>query len=124
MKDIIKVENEGIAGCIADGPGGFIHCINDNTNIDVHGITLISKTDKNIPFWNQQIINNKKIIFVLGKIRQAIFTNLKIQKNSYQSLDGKLCNLVTADGGFDYSGNYNSQEEDSYRLFFRNIFSY
>ena len=50
MKDVIKVENEGTVGCIAEGPGGFIHCINDNTNIDVYGITLISKTDKNIPF--------------------------------------------------------------------------
>ena len=78
MKDIIKVENEGIAACIAEGPGGFIHCLNDYTNIVVHGITLISKTDKNIPFWNQQIINKKKIIFVLGRIRQVIFTNLKI----------------------------------------------
>ena len=50
MKDLIKVNNEGIAGCIAEGPGGFIHCINDNTNMDVYGITLISKTDRNIPF--------------------------------------------------------------------------
>ena len=43
MKDLIKVNNEGIAGCIAEGPGGFIHCINDNTNMDVYGIILYLK---------------------------------------------------------------------------------
>ena len=122
MKDIIKVENEGIAGCIAEGPGGFIHCINDNTNIDVHGITLISKTDKNIPFWNQQIINNKKNNLCFGKDNTGDIYKLENIEDFISSLDGKLCKLVTADGGFDYSGNYNSQEKDSYRLLYSEIY--
>tara|TARA_Y100001980_G_C14547174_1_gene327593 strand:- start:20 stop:1087 length:1068 start_codon:yes stop_codon:yes gene_type:complete len=122
LKDIIKIENEGVAGCIAEGPGGFIHCINDTTNIDVHGITLISKTDRNIPFWNQQIINNKKNILCYGTDKTGDIYKLENTDEFISSFGGNLCNLVTADGGFDYSSDYNSQESDSYRLLFSEIY--
>ena len=122
IKDIIKIGNEGTAGCIAEGPGGFIHCINDNTNMDVYGITLISKTDKNIPYWNQQIINNPKNKLSFGKDKTGDIYKIENAHEFINSLEGKLCNLVTADGGFDYSGDYNSQESDSYKLLFSEIF--
>ena len=122
MKDLIKINNEGIAGCIAEGPGGFIHCINDNTNMDVYGITLISKTDRNIPFWNQQIIANSKNKLSYGVDKTGDIYKLENAIEFIDSLDGQLCNLVTADGGFDYSNDYNSQESDSYRLLFSEIY--
>jgi len=60
--------NEMYCACIAEGPGGFIHCLNNSqyTINTVYGITLISK-DKNIPYWNQGIINNKKNRIINGK---------------------------------------------------------
>lgn len=122
LKDIIKLDNEGVAGCIAEGPGGFIHCINDHTNITVHGITLISKTDKNIPFWNQQIINNKKNILCYGTDKSGDIYKLENTEEFITSFGGNLCNIVTADGGFDFSNDYNSQEIDSYRLLFSEIY--
>ena len=122
VKDIISLDNEGVAGCIAEGPGGFIHCINDNTNITVHGITLISKTDKNIPFWNQQIINNQKNILYYGDDKTGDIYNIDNTHDFISSFGGNLCSLVTADGGFDYSNDYNSQESDSYRLLFSEIY--
>ncbi len=122
LKDIIKLENEGTAGCIAEGPGGFIHCINDTTNVTVRGITLISKTDKRIPFWNQQIINNKKNILSYGLDNTGDIYKIDNTEDFISSFGGELCNLVTADGGFDYSSNYNSQESDSYRLLFSEIY--
>jgi 23S rRNA U2552 (ribose-2'-O)-methylase RlmE/FtsJ len=122
INTITKLENEGIAGCIAEGPGGFIHCINDNTNMDVYGITLISKIDKNIPFWNPQIIANSKNTLSYGKDNSGDIYNIENSLDFINSFEGKLCNLVTADGGFDYSGDYNSQESDSYRLLFSEIF--
>ena len=122
IKDIIKINDKAIAGCIAEGPGGFIHCINDHTNMTVYGITLISKTDKNIPFWNQQIINNNRNILSYGKDNTGDIYKLENSRVFINSFKGKLCNLVTADGGFDYSSDYNSQESDSYRLLFSEIF--
>jgi len=122
LKDIVKLENEGVAGCIAEGPGGFIHCINDTTNVTVRGITLISKTDKRIPFWNQQIINNKKNILSYGTDNTGDIYKIDNTQEFISSFGGELCNLVTADGGFDYSSNYNSQESDSYRLLFSEIY--
>lgn len=122
LKDIIKLDNEGVAGCIAEGPGGFIHCINDTTNITVHGITLISKTDKNIPFWNQHIINNEKNILCYGNDNTGDIYKIDNTHEFISSFGGQLCNLVTADGGFDYSSDYNSQESDSYRLLFSEIY--
>ena len=32
------------------------------------------------------------------------------------------CHLITADGGFDYSDDYNSQENSSYRLLYSEVF--
>jgi len=122
LKDIIKLDNEGVAGCIAEGPGGFIHCINDTTNLSVHGITLISEEDKNIPFWNQQIINNEKNTLSYGNDNTGDIYKLDNTHEFITSFGGELCNLVTADGGFDYSSNYNSQESDSYRLLFSEIY--
>jgi hypothetical protein len=122
LKDIIRLDNEGVSGCIAEGPGGFIHCINDTTNITVHGITLISKTDKNIPFWNQNIINNEKNILCYGNDNTGDIYKLDNTQDFISSFGGDLCNLVTADGGFDYSGDYNSQESDSYKLLFCEIY--
>lgn len=122
IKDIIKLDNEGVAGCIAEGPGGFIHCINDTTNITVHGITLISKTDKNIPFWNQNIINNENNILCYGNDNTGDIYKIDNTQEFITSFGGQLCNLVTADGGFDYSSDYNSQESDSYKLLFCEIY--
>ena len=122
LKDIVILDGEGIAGCIAEGPGGFIHCINDTTNIKVHGITLISETDKNIPFWNQQIINHEKNRLSYGKDNTGDIYQIDNTREFIDSFGDESCDLVTADGGFDYSSNYNSQESDSYRLLFSEIY--
>ena len=40
----------------------------------------------------------------------------------YKKYIGKKVDLVTADGGFDYSKSYNSQEDNSYKLNYSEIF--
>lgn len=120
IKDIITIKENGKAACIAEGPGGFIHCLNDNTNIKVHGITLISK-DKSIPYWNQQIINNSKNNLFSGEDKTGNIYLLKNTEDFIRNIRGS-CNLVTADGGFDYSNNYNDQENSSYKLIYSEIY--
>ena len=109
---------------IAEGPGGFIeatinYCLKNNINLNkIEAITLIEDKDVNIPFWNigQKMIKDNDIQIHYGKdntgniyhIENIIDFVIKVGKNS--------CDLVTADGGIDYSTNYNKQEQMTYRL--------
>ena len=111
--------------CIAEGPGGFIHCLNDyseknNKNIQTYGITLISKSKK-VPYWNQSIIKDKNNHLCFGEDGTGDIYKLKNIEYFLRSIPHK-CHLITADGGFDYSTNYNQQEEDSYKLLFCEVF--
>ena len=124
LKDTIGFKKEGICACIAEGPGGFIHCLNDETNMSIYGITLISKQNQSIPFWNQQIINNKNNTLSYGTDGTGDIYKLENTKQFIDMIRKKgECDLVTADGGFDYSKNYNSQESSSYKLIFSEIYT-
>ena len=56
------------------------------------------------------------------KIIQGISTNMKMHRIFIKQIDHNYCNLVTADGGFDYSKDYNSQELLSYKLLYSEIY--
>ena len=115
--------------CLAEGPGGFIHCLNDHIKIhekkinNIYGITLISKKDRKIPYWNQSIINNRKNIILFGKDKSGDLYKRENIVDLIQQIDLNYCHLVTADGGFDYSGDYNSQEQSSYKLLYSEIYT-
>lgn len=127
LKDVeIKLENNSIVCCICEGPGGFIQCINDNYEINnIYGITLINKDNVNIPYWHNRIINNlRNNIFISSDGKSDIYNYDTIHefinyilKNNKDKID-----LVTSDGGFDYSDNYNNQEISSYQLLFCEIY--
>ena len=110
---------------IAEGPGGFIECVykylnkyNINSINEIHGITLLSN-NKTIPNWKikKNFINKHNIH--LNNINDGDgdlynFNNLtnfmKSVKNSSDIYN--CCDFITADGGFDFSGNFNEQEND------------
>lgn len=120
--DIIKNVNCSYAA-LAEGPGGFIEsfvnkrkCFNDK----IYCITLIIP-NKNIPNWNKaySIINNNNIYISTGSDGTGNLYNLKNILHFYKET-GKV-DLVTGDGGIDYSNNFNIQEQLSYRLIFCEI---
>jgi 23S rRNA U2552 (ribose-2'-O)-methylase RlmE/FtsJ len=109
--------NINIKTChIAEAPGGFIECVLDIENEhhikvnEVYGITYISY-DKRVPNWriskdymykvylNNQDGNNDGNIYNINNIDK--FVN-KTGENT--------CFIVTADGGFDCSNDFNVQE--------------
>lgn len=127
--DIIPKEfnvRGGIVANIAEGPGGFIESIykyrkNKNINDTHYCITLKSK-NKNIPGWGQlerrkfHFLNNKNVILKTGSLynTETIIGYSKLFQN-------KKAYLVTGDGGFDYSGDFNNQEISSLKIIFSEI---
>ena len=129
IKDLPHLlQNNIYCACLAEGPGGFIHCLNDlhkkkDFNIlNIYGVTLISK-DKSIPYWNSMILNNKLNIINRGIDGTGDIYKKENVDHLINQIGKNHCYLVTADGGFDYSKDYNTQEEISYRLFFCEIYT-
>lgn len=106
---------------LAEGPGGFMEAIlfhrNNETDI-VNGITLKSNK-KTVPNWNK--VSN---IFNKHKNTKTFYGNLYFLKtimNYANTFNNKKVDLVTADAGFDYSKDFNSQEVISHRIIFSEI---
>lgn len=127
--DFQLLQNNIYCACLAEGPGGFIHCLNDHIrnykhNIkNIYGITLIEKKDKKIPYWNQNIINNRNNIILSGKDNTGDLYKYENVMDFVEKINNNYCHLVTADGGFDYSKDYNSQEQSSYKLLYSEIYT-
>ena len=123
--DILNHNNLNIC-CIAEGPGGFLQSLLDNTikkNItieNIYAITLISE-DKHVPSWNPKIKNNKNINLLYGADDTGDICKYENIENMIQKIDHK-CDIITCDGGIDYSDNYNSQEINSYEFIYNEIF--
>jgi len=121
---------------IAEGPGGFMEAIinfrkkyiNKQYNIlnikdDIYGITLKS-TDKEIPGWKKAtnfLRRNNNITITYGQDGTGDIyktENIKFFQNrvGYNSVD-----IITADGGFDFSIDFNRQEFLAQRLIFCEI---
>ena len=109
---------------LAEGPGGFIEAINNIRHLliysedDVYtGMTLINKNN-NSPNWsNLKEQFNNKFNLEYGKSKTG---NILLPENLYYCYKkyGSTQDLITADGGFDFSKDYNNQELDSSKLIY------
>jgi 23S rRNA U2552 (ribose-2'-O)-methylase RlmE/FtsJ len=120
-----------VAG-LAEGPGGFIEAVinfrkkfKNTCKIDeVYGITLKS-SDKDIPGWNKAgnfLKKNPNISINYGVDGTGNIYNIDNIK-AFSKLFNNDADLVTADGGFDFSTNFNKQEQTSLRIIFCEIVS-
>jgi 23S rRNA U2552 (ribose-2'-O)-methylase RlmE/FtsJ len=108
---------------VAEGPGGFIEALykqRKEYKDHFYGITLKSK-NKNIPGWNQLYRRRKH--FLINDNVHLSNGNLYNVKTivKYNSNFKKKAFLVTGDGGFDYSGDFNNQEKNSHKIIFAEI---
>jgi 23S rRNA U2552 (ribose-2'-O)-methylase RlmE/FtsJ len=121
--NLINNKNSIFIANIAEAPGGFIECIlKYRGNQDIIFSNSLYSKDNNIPSWNKI----KKLIQTNNyKNVNLIYTNLynHLNVNNYIKLfqDNKA-EFITADGGFDYSVDFNKQEEMSYKIIFSEIF--
>lgn len=105
---------------LAEGPGGFMEAVNylrnNYHNDEYYGITLIDD-DINVPSWRKSktLIENKKYIIEYGPSKDGnLFKKQNLDyyyNNMFNSVD-----LVTGDGGFDFSLDFNNQETNSLKL--------
>lgn len=109
---------------LAEGPGGFLEALiklRNRTDDIIYGMTLLSH-NKLIPNWSKVLHyqqTHPRLEFLLGAdgtgnlYNPANFECLKSVHNS--------AHLVTGDGGFDFSNDYNAQESIASKLIFAQI---
>lgn len=113
---------------IAEGPGGFIECLVDYFKkygirySEIHGVTLKSH-EKKIPCWklSKAMLNSNRV-----KLFQNNNGNLYFIKNidEFVSAVGEgTCDFITGDGGFDFSSDFNKQEQQSFKLMISQVYT-
>lgn len=98
---------------LAEGPGGFIEAmcyLRNNKEDNYYGITLMEHK-KNMPRWNIQklLLNNKNIKILEGLDKTGNLFHTDNFLDIVYRYRNKM-NLITADGGFDFSTDYENQE--------------
>lgn len=129
--DLIDVNNPSMVySALAEGPGGFIECFNYyrrkhsiNTKDTIRCITLKPYANE-IPGWKKsnrifRECHNYKISY--GKDGTGNLYNIENIKYYMQLFNNDKADLVTADGGFDFSDDYSNQEVMAFRLIFCEI---
>lgn len=112
---------------LAEGPGGFIEAIanyRQNQQDYYIGISLLDdKNDPNIPSWkkSEQFLKQNTNVFIeTGKDKTGdilSLNNFLYCKDKYAS----SMDFITADGGFDFSTNFNKQEVNVNKLLFAQV---
>tara|TARA_B100000674_G_C37851116_1_gene920021 strand:+ start:109 stop:1305 length:1197 start_codon:yes stop_codon:yes gene_type:complete len=111
---------------LAEGPGGFIEAtayMRSNPLDTYYGITLTNDNDYSIPGWkkSEHIFKKyKNIIIEKGKTGNGDLYKVENYRHM-ASLYKNSMNIITADGGFDFSGDFNKQENNAFRLLFTQI---
>ena len=111
---------------LAEGPGGFIEAlqyIRNNENDNYYGMTLLEGT-KDIPKWDKIkyfLYKHPNIHIEKGADNTGNLYNIEnlqyIHKKYKHSID-----FITGDGGFDFSIDFNKQEENSLNLILSEVF--
>ena len=106
---------------LAEGPGGFIEAlayVRKNSEDIYYGMTLIDDVNHNVPGWKKSknfLLNNPNVIIEKGIEGNGDLTKAENLKYCYDKYNGQM-DLITGDGGFDFTLQYPNQEQISTRL--------
>lgn len=121
FEDVIRCNTNASMKCafIAEGPGGFFEAFQKKRReygldeIDTyHGITLKSN-HKNIPDWKMAQL---PLRISYGEDGTGNLYNIENIRYFTKEVGRNTVDFITADGGFDFSSDFNNQEEQSFRL--------
>jgi len=112
---------------LAEGPGGFIEAllyIRNNKNDKYIGMTIMDDgSDYAIPAWKkseQFLKNNTNVYIEVGSDKTGNILNIQNFEYCVKKY-GSSMDIITADGGFDFSSDFNSQEINITKLLFGQI---
>jgi 23S rRNA U2552 (ribose-2'-O)-methylase RlmE/FtsJ len=129
FKILDKVNNDDTITTfhLAEGPGGFIEAILDarnNKNDKYYGMSILDDiNDQNIPGWkkSKQFLQDNPNVSIETGIDGTgdILTldNLQYCKDMYSN----KMDIITGDGGFDFSVDFNNQEHSIAKLLFAQV---
>ena len=106
---------------LAEGPGGFIEAfayLRKNKNDTYYGMSLIDGNNNKVPGWKKAEIflkNNKNVYIERGKDGTGNLYNPENLEKCMQIYQNSM-NIITADGGFDFSIAFDKQENMAFRL--------
>jgi 23S rRNA U2552 (ribose-2'-O)-methylase RlmE/FtsJ len=122
--NLITIEDDIVIANIAEGPGGFIEAIfkykKQNMN-DLYLSNTLYPSNRNIPSWNKfkKFIQENNINCI--KLLYCDLYNYDKVMEYIINFKNKKATFITADGGFDYSSDFNKQEEQSYHIIYSEI---
>lgn len=108
---------------LAEGPGGFIEALvreRNNINDEYYAISLLSNNDNSVPGWYKSqsfLEKNKNVYIEKGITQDGDLLNAKNLLHCYNSYKNS-CDLITGDGGFDFTIDFNKQEFLSLKLLY------
>ena len=111
---------------LAEGPGGFIEAVKylrKNNNDKYYGMTLLDDDDNNIPGWKKSdsLFKEPNNVYIeKGVNNKGDLLDYNNLIHCYNNYNGTM-DLITADGGFDFSENFNKQENMCLKLIFAEI---
>jgi 23S rRNA U2552 (ribose-2'-O)-methylase RlmE/FtsJ len=106
---------------LAEGPGGFIEAfayLRKNKDDAYYGMSLIDKNNTKVPGWKKAEIflnDNKNVYIEKGKDGTGNLYNPENLEKCMQTHQNSM-NIITADGGFDFSIAFDKQENMAFRL--------
>lgn len=113
---------------LAEGPGGFAEAVikyrrdnNLSESDEYHGMTLKSNNNKNIPEWKMGNGALKQVKIHYGADDTGNLYNMANIVHLTNKIGKHSVEVITADGGFDFSSDFNNQEEMSMHLIFCEI---
>ena len=114
---------------LAEGPGGFVECFIKYRKKMFLGrydnlICMTLRSDNtDIPNWNKaaNLFNNNNVTISYGSDGTGNIYHMDNIIHLRNTLGDNLVDFVTADGGFDYSVDFNHQEQMSSKLIFAEI---
>jgi len=119
---------------LAEGPGGFVEAFSHFRKAlfktlhadmdDMFGMTLLS-SNKNVPNWKlqQDFVKEYNIQLVYGSDGTGDLYNVDNIAYLVDKVGLNKCDFITGDGGFDFSTDFNEQEDASLRLIASEIYA-
>ena len=105
---------------LAEGPGGFIEAMvtmRENPNDIYYGMTLIDQ-NPHVPGWkksNDFLEQNPNVVIETGADGTGDLLSVENLKYCFKKYKGSM-DLITGDGGFDFSIDFNKQEQLACKL--------